>query len=355
MKKRKGTPPTAWAVVAARLCLWILAALTLRLAGESGALAGELAASPLPALVLELELGLSAEPMPEPEPTPEPETEPEVEPEPEPVPEPEPIPEPEPEPEPEPMPEPEPNPAQPEEPFYAPAAGLMVRNATAQAIDPAALMAEPLAYTPGSHILILHTHTSEAYTGAYEATEPYRTLDPENSVVRVGDVLEAELLERGFTVIHDRGVYDYPDYNRSYTNAGAAIQARLAEDPEIGVIIDLHRDAMEGSGGEVYKTVADLGDSPCAQVMLIVGSNDSGLEHPNWQRNLAFALKLQARMEAAYPTLARPTYISRNRYNQHHTPTSLILEVGTNGNTLEEAETAAHYVGAVLAEVLEHG
>ena len=235
--------------------------------------------------------------------------------------------------------------------------GIYVKNKSKYTPDFQTLLETPLKFSAatGAAVLIIHTHGSEAYNPAgediYVASDPSRTEDTRFNVVRVGDELERVLTERGVTVIHDRELYDYPSYNGSYDRSLASIKAHLKENPEIKVVIDLHRDALEGDG-KLYKTVAGVGEEPCAQVMLICGSDSSGLKHPNWRENLTFALKIQHKMVTDYPTLARPLKISQYRYNQHATTGSLIAEIGTNGNTLREALAAARYFGACLAQVL---
>ncbi|MBQ6755822.1 MAG: stage II sporulation protein P [Oscillospiraceae bacterium] len=235
--------------------------------------------------------------------------------------------------------------------------GITLMNRTDWEIDIGKYLDMPLPFdTENLTVLIIHTHATEAFTmtesDTYEPSEPYRTIDETHSVIRVGDELERILSERGVRVIHDKGLYDYPNYNNSYTRALESIKAHLADDDTIKVVIDLHRDALEGENGRVYKTVADIGETPSAQIEIISGTNYSGLNHPNWEGNLSFAMKLQAEMVASYPTLARPLQISQYRYNQHLTPGSLIVEVGCSGNTLSEAVTAVGYFADCMASVL---
>jgi stage II sporulation protein P len=137
-------------------------------------------------------------------------------------------------------------------------------------------------------------------------------------------------------VIHDREIYDYPSYTGSYSRSGEAVEEYLAEYPSIAVVIDLHRDAL-GSGEVVYKTMAAVEGEGSSQVMLLVGTGESGLSHPNWEENLKLALYLQQAMIDDYPTLARPITVTPERYNQHLSVGSLLLEVGRSGNTLQEA------------------
>ena len=241
--------------------------------------------------------------------------------------------------------------------------GLYIKNETGYRIDMDQLLAEGSRVrlpAEGAQILIVHTHGSEAYTPAgldrYEANDTSRTEDTQYNVIRVGDELAALLEAQGLRVIHDRGIYDYPSYTGSYTRAGEAIERCLAENPGIAVVIDLHRDAL-GTDGVVYKTMAEEQGTVASQIMLLVGTDDSGLEHPNWRSNLSLALYLQAAVSEKHPTLMRPVDLVPQRYNQHLTGGSLILEVGSSGNTLQEALAAirlfADAAGPALAALAD--
>ena len=241
--------------------------------------------------------------------------------------------------------------------------GMSIKNETSYSVDAGAvLLAGPglRLSADGPQILILHTHGSEAYTQAgldrYEANDSYRTADTQCNIVRVGDELAALLEKAGLQVIHDREIYDFPSYTGSYTRSGAAVEAYLKDYPSIAVVIDMHRDAL-GSEGVIYKTMAEEDGVVASQAMLLVGSDDSGLEHPNWRSNLALALYLQEAVGRKHPTLMRPVSLVPQRYNQHLTGGSLILEVGSSGNTLQEALAAirlfADGAAPALAELIE--
>lgn len=240
---------------------------------------------------------------------------------------------------------------------------LKIDNDTNFDIDAAALLNEPLELTlpsEGPQILIIHTHGSEAYTqdsaDRYVETDPTRTDDTNYNVVRVGDVLEASLENFGLNVIHDRDLYDYPSYTGSYSRSGAAVESYLEQYPDIAIVIDLHRDAL-GSGDVIYKTIASIEGTRSSQVMLLIGTGENGLAHPYWKENLKLALRMQDAMDSKYPTLARPVDIVSERYNQHLTTGSMILEVGSNGNTLQEAICAvrlfADAVGPMLSDLVQ--
>ncbi len=236
--------------------------------------------------------------------------------------------------------------------------GLSLKNETGYEVDPEAVLAEgPTLRLPseGAQILIVHTHGSEAYTPAgldrYEASDTKRTQDERCSVIRVGDELAAVWEAAGLRVRHDRGVYDYPSYTGSYARSGEAVEAALREEPGISVVIDLHRDAL-GSGDVTYKIMAEESGVVASQLMLLVGTDESGLEHPLWRGNLAFALYLQSAVNRAYPTLMRPVDLVPQRYNQQLAPGMLILEVGSSGNTLQEALAAVRLFGEATAPAL---
>lgn len=243
------------------------------------------------------------------------------------------------------------------------AGGIRVDNSTEYSIDTARLLTEGPGLTlepDAPQILIIHTHSSEAYTmddfDRYEPSDTSRTQDTNYNIIRVGEELTKALQSYGLEVIHDREIYDYPSYTGSYTRCGDAISQYLETYPSIAIVIDVHRDAI-GSGDVVYKTVAEDEDTPCAQTMFVVGSDASGLNHPHWEKNLKLALYLQAAVHLKHPTLQRSVKLVKERYNQQLTTGSLILEVGSNGNTLQEALNAIRFfaegAGPALAELIK--
>ena len=235
--------------------------------------------------------------------------------------------------------------------------GISIKNGTDYEIDVNTLLNEDLNLTVSQDqpsVLIVHTHGSESYMpdGTYEETDPYRTDDNEHNVVKVGSVLEEKLESYGINVIHDTTLHDYPAYDGAYSRAMESIEKWLVEYPSISMVIDLHRDAISDENGKQYKTVAQIGDQTCSQVLLVVGTDFSGLDHPYWQENMKFAVKLQYAMNSMYPSLAKPISISKYRYNQNATKGSLIVEVGCTGNTLEESIAAAGYFADAMASVV---
>ena len=207
-------------------------------------------------------------------------------------------------------------------------------------------------------ILILHSHGSEAYTPANSAgvvwSGDHRTTDSRYNVVKVGDEMAEVFSQSGISVLHDRTLYDYPNYSGAYDRSLAAIQSYLAQYPSIHFILDIHRDAIEDGQGNEYKVVSNIdGVGTAAQLTLVVGSDGSGLTHPNWMENLKLAVAIQQDVLTEYPTLMRPILLRNSRYNQHATTGSLLVEVGAAGNSPEEAALAGRLFAERMVEVLE--
>ena len=221
-------------------------------------------------------------------------------------------------------------------------------------VDKASLLLTPLSLRTETEplVLIVHTHTSEAYTPEpgweYEPTDEYRTLDASRSVVRVGEALADELRTLGVGVIHDRTVCDDPDYDDAYNRSYDEIQAQLAAHPSLQIVLDVHRDAVPGG----IDSVTELDGEECAQLMLVVGTDAGGLEHPNWQENLSFALKLQAMLNRESPGLCRDISLRSARFNQHFTPCSVLVEVGTTDNTLAQTLPTARRLANALYKLI---
>ena len=206
----------------------------------------------------------------------------------------------------------------------------------------------------GPQVLIVHTHTTEGYlldiknlnkTGidGYSA-------DPRYNVVRIGEELKQNLSKNyGIEAIHNGTVHD-TNFNASYGKSLNTVDSILKSYPSIRMVIDLHRDGLEEN--KKLRTAVKVEGKSAARVMFVVGTNQN-LIHPNWKENFKLAIKLHERLNELYPGLTRPIDLSFNRYNQHLSNAALIMEVGGDGDTLDEALETTKYLARVISEVIK--
>lgn len=201
-------------------------------------------------------------------------------------------------------------------------------------------------------VLIMHTHTTECYLledrDYYTKSDLTRTRDKSYNVTAIGKLIADKLNSAGIVTLHDTTEHDYPAYNGSYNRSGETVKKYLEKYPSIKIVIDLHRDSLAGDGVNRVKPVTEINGKNAAQVMLVMGCGETVANHENWDKNFTFAVKYHQTMEALYPGLARQLSLVSSRYNQHLTTGSILLEVGTESNSLEEAK----YGGSLAADAL---
>lgn len=236
--------------------------------------------------------------------------------------------------------------------------GVYLYNRSGKELDPSVLSAGSVSFTlgEGPQILILHSHGSEAYSqndgDLYQESDSFRTTDCAHNVVRVGEEMAEVFRAHGFQVVHDTNLYDYPAYNGAYDRSQAAVKDWLAKYPTIRIVLDVHRDALVGTDGAIYKLISQENEKKAAQVMLVVGTDAGGGAHPGWRDNLAFARLLQGNLVRGYRSLARPIVLRSSTYNQQLSPGYLLVEVGGHGNTLTEAVAGARLWADNVARTL---
>lgn len=199
-------------------------------------------------------------------------------------------------------------------------------------------------------VLIVHSHGTESYTKTedYQESSAYRTKDTSYNVVSVGDRLVQALEMQGICAIHDRTMHDSPSYNDAYNNARESIESYLSQYPSIRLVLDIHRDAV-ADGGRQMAFTTESGDT--AQLMLVVGTDAGGLQHPQWAQNMALAVKLHAQLEKDMPGICRPISFRSQRFNQDLSTGALIVEVGGTGNTRQQALAAADVLAKAIGKL----
>ena len=202
----------------------------------------------------------------------------------------------------------------------------------------------------GPQILIYHTHSQEAFADSVPG-------DVNTGIVGVGECLTKILTEQyGYRVLHNTGQYDVETRDNAYSRALPAVEQILAENPSIQVIIDLHRDEV----AEETKLVTDIQGRPTARFMFFNGlsrTRKTGdidyLANENQEANLAFSFQMQLKAAEYYPGLTRRIYLKGYRYNMHLRPWTLLVELGAQNNTVEEAINACDPLAHILDMVLK--
>lgn len=211
--------------------------------------------------------------------------------------------------------------------------------------------------TSEPQVLIYHTHTTESFEpyvrDFYDSSFNYRTTDETKNVVMVGDAIQAELEARGIGVIHDTTVHDYPSYNGSYERSRETVMSILEQNPSIKVVLDIHRDAISGEG-EAYQPYVEIDGKEAAQIMIISGCDDGTMDMPNYMKNFHFACCLQQKLESDFSGLTRPILFDYRHYNQDLTTGSLLIEVGSHGNTLEQVQYSGQLIGRSLGDLMNY-
>lgn len=205
-------------------------------------------------------------------------------------------------------------------------------------------------------VLIVHTHGTECYlpdnTVTYTADTPTRTTDTQLNVVAVGRVLAEELNKKGIPTIHCETMFDQYSYSESYNLSEKAILEYLAAYPSIQYVFDVHRDSIVGANGEKIKPLTSINETDTAQAMFVVGTDSSGADHPNWLDNLTVASYFQSKLIERHGNILRPLNLRAASFNAEHTAGSVLIEIGTCGNTVSEAKNCASLLGQTIGDII---
>lgn len=211
--------------------------------------------------------------------------------------------------------------------------------------------------TEEPQVLIYHTHTTESfepYVREYlDADFNYRTTDDTKNMIMVGNAIQAELEAQGIGVIHVTEVHDYPSYNGSYGRSRESIVPILEQYPSIKIALDIHRDAISNDEYAAQPYI-EIDGKEAAQIMIISGCDDGTLGMPNYMQNFHFACALQNQLETDYTGFTRPILFDYRHYNQDLTNGSLLIEVGSHGNTLEQVQYSGQLIGRSLCSLIKN-
>lgn len=202
-----------------------------------------------------------------------------------------------------------------------------------------------------NYILMYHTHGSEAYLSDDKSV--YHDSDINKNVVSVGDVLQKVLEANGHKVDHVKTLHDLPSYNQSYTRSLNTIKNKKAENSNLKILLDIHRDGVDNDA--TYKdrfletARIDINGVSTATFSLVVGPDT-----PNYESVLSFAKYIKVVSDTIYPDLCTGIIVKpRGKYNLYASDYSALVEVGSNLVTQEEAKESAKLIGEILSLVID--
>lgn len=205
-------------------------------------------------------------------------------------------------------------------------------------------------------VLVLHTHATECYSREgsdfYDENAATRTVDENINMIAVGNTFCETLEELGIPTLHCKTQHDAHSYRDSYSLAAESIRECLKENPSIRYVFDLHRDAILYANKAKARPSVETDGKKAAQIMILVGTDEGGADFPNWENNLSLALKLAVTLDGNHPNLVRPIALRGASYNEQYSDGSLLVEIGSDGNTLEEAKYSAKLLAESFAEVI---
>lgn len=202
-------------------------------------------------------------------------------------------------------------------------------------------------------VLIIHTHGTESFMpdGAkyyYDDGEIARSDDPDENMIAVGKEFVRVLEENGIKTVHCEIMHDKESYRDSYSRSAESIAKYLKQYPSIKYVFDLHRDSIMRSGGELISAVTAVNGKNHSQIMPVIGTGAA-----DWEENMIFALKLRSLLNGDHTNLCRPICLRESTYNQNMAEISLLLEIGSSGNTLTEAKNAAILTAEAIVELIK--
>lgn len=206
-------------------------------------------------------------------------------------------------------------------------------------------------------VLIMHTHTTESYMpydlGYYSTDWATRSDDKKLNMVAVGKVITKELNKAGIKTVHSDKIHDH-DYSAAYDLSCETVEEYLEKYPSIKVVLDIHRDAITDDDGTKLKPTVEIKGKNAAQLLIISGCEEGKVtDYPDWEYNLRFAVRLQKQLADDYPGLVRPMHFAIKKYNQHLTHGSLLIEMGSEANTLDEAKYSAKLLSKSLVKLFD--
>ena len=240
---------------------------------------------------------------------------------------------------------------------------VYLKNNTSLKIDLKEFLNSPLKFkvekNGAPQVLIMHTHTTETFLSEnrdfYTDIDQSRTTDTNKNMTFLGKIVADKLNGAGIVTLHDTTLHDYPSYSGSYSRSAKTVSSYLKKYPDIKIVIDLHRDAIAQNDTDKVKLTADINGKKAAQIMLVMGAQAGSVKNfPNWKENLKLAVKLQQNLEIMYPSLARSISLVAKNYNGSLSTGSMLIEIGTDANSIEEVTYSAELLSNALINTINN-
>ena len=205
-------------------------------------------------------------------------------------------------------------------------------------------------------VLIYHTHATESFEKTerdhYDSAFSCKTTERDMNIVSVGDEICKSLEENGITCLHDTLVHDYPSYDAAYDSSRATVSELLRQYPSIKIVLDIHRDGIERDTGERLAPCCEIDGKSAAQIMIISCAGDENGDVPDHLENFKLACALQEQCESDYPELCRPLLFDYRFYNQDLSTGALLIEIGSQANSIDEVRCTGRLLGGEIASLL---
>jgi stage II sporulation protein P len=192
---------------------------------------------------------------------------------------------------------------------------------------------------------IYHTHTAEAFIP--NSGRSHKPGGQRGDIVDVGEAMVARLAQHGIPAVQSKNIHDYPSFMKAYGPSEATAKKLLADNPSLQMLFDIHRDADKRENATVM-----VNGTAMARISIVVGMGQPDLLQPHWQQNHAFAKLIDAKLNQHFPGLSRGIQLVEWRYNQHLHPRALLIEVGCQDNSREEAVRSIELLSDVVTEIL---
>ena len=206
------------------------------------------------------------------------------------------------------------------------------------------------------YILLYHTHGTESYSELQ--TGIHHTTDRGYNITTVGENVTSILEGKGHKIEHITTYHDIPSYNKSYTRSLNTVTETLQGNSNFKLLIDMHRDGIDLKDERVKKNLdkyidkytTEIDGKKVATFFFVIGPDT-----PNKEEVINFAKYFKVISDIMYPDLCKGIVIKpRGKFNQFLSDHYMLVEMGSNLNTMEEAMETSKLFAEILDIVIQN-